>query len=181
MINYNPDILSKPFNKKYSKIKWDNNKNYLQAWKDGNTGFPFVDAFMRQLNETGYMPNRGRLLVSNFLIKLLLIDWKQGEKYFAQKLIDYDPAVNNGNWQWVSGTGVDYQPSFRILNPWTQIQKYDPECEYIKKWLPELKNISKKEIINCYKLCDNYDIYSKPIVNYEDARKRGLEIYSKKI
>ena len=181
VINYNPDILSKPFNKKYSKIKWDNNKNYLQAWKDGNTGFPFVDAFMRQLNETGYMPNRGRLLVSNFLIKLLLIDWKQGEKYFAQKLIDYDPAVNNGNWQWVSGTGVDYQPSFRILNPWTQIQKYDPECEYIKKWLPELKNISKKEIINWYKLCDNYDIYSKPIVNYEDARKRGLEIYSKKI
>lgn len=180
VINYNPDILTKPFNNKFNNIKWNNNNNYFEAWKNGKTGFPFIDAFMRQLNETGYMPNRGRLLVSNFLIKLLLIDWKKGEQYFAQKLIDYDPAVNNGNWQWVSGTGVDYQPSFRILNPWSQIQKYDSNCEYIKKWVPELKDISNKEIINWYKHFQNYNVYLEPIINYDESRKKALKIYSNK-
>ena len=115
IIHYNPKVLERPFKEKYSKIKWKNNLNEFKSWKEGKTGYPIVDASMRQMNKTGYMPNRGRLIVSNFLIKILMIDWKWGEKYFAQKLMDYDPAVNNGNWQWVSGTGVDYQPTFRIL------------------------------------------------------------------
>ena len=132
---------------------------------------------MRQMNKTGYMPNRGRLIVSNFLIKILMIDWKWGEKYFAQKLMDYDPAVNNGNWQWVSGTGVDYQPTFRILYPWTQISKYDNNCLYIKKWVPELKDMSDKEIKKWEECYSNYNIYIKPIVDYKESRKRALKMY----
>lgn len=126
-------------------------KNHFRAWCEGETGFPIVDAGMRELNTTGYMHNRVRMIVASFLIKDLHIDWRLGEKYFAQKLVDYDPAVNNGNWQWVASTGCDAQPYFRIFNPWLQQQKFDPDCLYIKRWLPALTSIPAKIIHNLNK------------------------------
>jgi deoxyribodipyrimidine photo-lyase len=133
-----PHVFGASFQQKYSGIKWSQNQKHFQAWCEGKTGFPIVDAGMRELNATGYMHNRVRMITASFLCKDLHIDWREGEKYFAQKLIDYDPAVNNGNWQWASSTGCDAQPYFRVFNPLLQQKKYDPECLYINKWIPEL-------------------------------------------
>ena len=168
---------------KYASIKWINNTSHFNLWKIGNTGYPIVDANMRALNKEGWMHNRGRLIVASFLIKTLGIDWKKGEKYFATKLIDYDVAVNNGNWQWVSGTGTDSQPYFRIFNPWTQSAKYDPQAEFIKKWIPELQDLQPQIIHNWYKYCndDNYKnivkSYNKPIVDYYTQKEKIIKIY----
>jgi len=127
-----PHVLGHAMKQKYNKIRWHHNNNWFKKWCDGETGFPVVDAGMRQLNSTGYMHNRARLIVASFLTKTLLIDWREGEKYFASKLTDYDPASNNGNWQWVASTGADSQPYFRIFNPWEQTKEWDTDCEYIK-------------------------------------------------
>lgn len=180
---YFPEVIGSSMKEKYDKIKWRNNKEYFRKWCRGETGFPIVDACMRQMNETGYMHNRGRLIVSNFLIKLLGIDWRWGEKYFAQKLVDYDPSVNNGNWQWSSGSGADSQQYNRIFNPTLQIEKFDKNCEYIKRWVPELIELSNKEIIkwidNYEEYKEKYDIkYVEPIINYEKSRKEVKELYS---
>lgn len=174
-----PHVLKKSLKPQYDKIKWKYNKKYLEAWKNGKTGFPIIDACMRQMNTTGWMHNRGRLIVSSFLIKTLLLNWREGEKYFAQKLIDYDVPNNNGNWAWASGSGADSQPYFRIFNPWSQGEKYDHDCKYIKKWIPELKNISNEDIHNWkekYKVHTNIN-YPKPIVNYSDQRDKALKMY----
>lgn len=176
ILYFYPHIVGNNFNKK--KIKWNNNKSYFEKWKKGETGFPIIDACMKQLNETGYMHNRGRMLVSSFLCKDLLIDWKWGEMYFATKLIDYNISANNGGWQWSSGTGVDSQPYFRIFNPWTQSKKYDPDCKYIKKWLPELKEIENKKIHEWYKYCREMDLYIKPIIDHDIQKKKALLMYS---
>jgi deoxyribodipyrimidine photo-lyase len=136
-----PYVFGKAFHQKYDKIKWDNNKTAFKIWCNGLTGFPIVDAGMRQLNKTGFMPNRLRMIVASFLTKDLHIDWRYGEKYFAQKLVDYDPCVNNGSWQWIASTGCNVQHYLRIFNPWIQQKKIDPECEYIKKWVTELKDV----------------------------------------
>ena len=161
---HHPHVFGNNMNKK--KIKWTNDKNLFDAWKNGNTGFPIVDAGMRQLNTIGYMHNRARLITSNFLIKILHIDWKYGELYFANKLVDYDPMLNNGNWQWSSSTGVDSQPYFRYFNPWLQSKKYDSDCIYIKKWIPELKNIQPKYIHQWNIYHGEFNInYPKPIVD----------------
>lgn len=141
-----PHVFGGSFHKKFDKIKWSPNRAAFKKWCEGKTGFPIVDAGMRELNETGFIDNRMRMIVASFLVKDLHIDWREGEKYFAQHLIDYDPAVNNGNWQWVASTGADAQPYFRVFNPWTQQKKFDPDCVYIKKWVPELKNATPKEI-----------------------------------
>jgi len=127
----------------------------------------------------GYMHNRARLITSAILIKILNIDWKWGEKYFATMLIDYDPVVNNGNWQWGAGCGVDSQPYFRIFNPWTQAKDYDPDCVYIKKWIPELKDVPAKDILKWDLVCDNYKNinYPKPIVDYKEERNIILSTY----
>jgi deoxyribodipyrimidine photo-lyase len=144
---YFPHILGRSFKKKYDHhIKWTNDKEWFQKWKEGNTGFALVDAGMKQLNATGWMHNRVRMIVAMFLTKDLLIDWRWGEKYFATKLVDYDPASNNGGWQWSSSTGTDAQPYFRIFNPDLQIKKYDKNYEYIKRWNPNYTN--KKKIID---------------------------------
>lgn len=171
-----PDIVGNSFKEKYDKIKWENKPVYFEKWKKGETGFPVVDACMKQLNRTGYMHNRGRMIVSSFLTKDLLTDWRKGEKYFAQNLIDYNISANNGGWQWAAGTGTDAQPFFRIFNPWTQSQKFDPECRYIKKWIPELKNVSPKKIHEWNKYCDE-KIYFKPIVQHDVQRKKALDMY----
>jgi deoxyribodipyrimidine photo-lyase len=136
-----PHVLGKSFKQKYDKIKWSNNKEWFQKWCEGKTGFPLVDAGMQQLNQTGWMHNRVRMIVAMFLTKDLLIDWRWGEKYFATKLVDYDPASNNGGWQWSSSTGTDAQPYFRIFSPELQTKKYDKNFEYITKWNPNYNDI----------------------------------------
>lgn len=174
-----PQVLGKALKPNYNKIKWHHNSNWFKKWCDGETGFPVVDASMRELNSTGFMHNRARLIVSSFLIKTLLISWEHGEKYFATKLTDYDPASNNGNWQWTSGSGADSQPYFRIFNPWRQAEEYDTNCVYIKKWIPELKDVPNKDIFNWETEWINYkDIkYPKPICNYEEQRDKAIKMY----
>jgi deoxyribodipyrimidine photo-lyase len=178
-----PDIFSgKSFRKSYDRIEWWNDNKLFNKWKNGETGYPIVDAGMRELNQTGYMHNRTRLITSNFLVKHLFIDWRKGEKYFASKLIDYDPSVNNGNWQFSSGSGGDSQPYFRMINPWLQSEKHDPECLYIKKWIPELRDISCYDIHNWNETYQDYDIdYPDPCVEYDfnKLKKLSKKVYSK--
>ena len=170
---YHSHVFGKPFHKKYEKITWET--EHFDKWKEGMTGYPIVDAGMRELNKTGYMHNRVRMITASFLTKHLLIDWRKGEKYFASKLVDYDPCVNNGNWQWASSTGCDAQPYFRIFNPWRQQERFDRECEYIKKWVPELKGLTAREIHNLKE--EPVKNYPEPVVEHETARKRALERY----
>ena len=174
-----PKVLGKSLKPKYDKIKWHYNTKWFNAWCKGQTGFAIVDAGMRQMNKTGYMHNRARLIVSSFLVKTLLIDWREGEKYFAQTLTDYDVANNNGNWQWISSVGADSQPFFRIFNPWRQGEEWDPKCEYIKQWVPELSSLDPKMIHNWSIEYEKYkDIkYPKPICNYEEQREKALKMY----
>jgi deoxyribodipyrimidine photo-lyase len=151
------------FRKEYDKIEWRNNENEFQQWCEGKTGYPIVDAGMRELNTTGFMHNRVRMVVASFLTKHLLIDWRWGEAYFAQKLLDFDFSANNGGWQWASGSGCDAAPYFRVFNPRLQTEKFDKQLEYIKKWVPELNSFD----------------YPQPIVDHDFARKRVLEVYQK--
>jgi deoxyribodipyrimidine photo-lyase len=150
-------------NVKHVKKKWKKNETHFKKWCKGETGYPLVDAGMRQLNETGWMHNRVRLIVSNFLTLKMGIDWKKGEKYFAQKLVDYDVASNNLNWQFSVGVGTDRNQFIRIYNPFLQSKKYDPECIYIKKWVKELKDVPAKDIHQWDKKYDLYNVYFEPI------------------
>ncbi|SEG39246.1 cryptochrome/photolyase family protein [Algoriphagus boritolerans] len=161
ILAYNPQVVERAFKPAYDQIPWRNNTEDFQAWCEGNTGYPIVDAGMRELNATGYMHNRVRMVVASFLTKHLLIDWKWGEAYFAKKLLDFELASNNGGWQWAAGTGTDAQPYFRVFNPDSQTEKFDKELKYIKKWIPEL-GTSK---------------YPKPIVDHKFARVRAIETY----
>ena len=156
-----PHTENKSFKPQYDRIEWRNNPEEFKRWCDGETGYPFVDAGMRELNETGFMHNRVRMLVGSFLCKHLLIDWRLGEAYFAEKLLDYEMASNVGNWQWVAGCGVDAAPYFRIFNPTEQIKKFDKDHAYIKKWVPDYQTSS----------------YPKQIVDHKMARERCLETY----
>ena len=177
-----PRVLQgKSLKPKYDAIKWENNTSWFNHWKKGTTGFPIVDACMRQLNETGYMHNRGRMIVASFLIKNLRTDWRWGEKYFAQNLVDYDPAANNGNWQWVSGSGADSQPYFRIFNPWTQSEKFDKDCVYIKKWCPELESVPNEHIHKWEKYHKEHLAikYPSPIIDYKESREKAIDMYKK--
>ncbi len=153
----------KAFKPQYDTIEWRKDEEGFKRWCKGETGYPIVDAGMRELNETGFMHNRVRMIVASFLSKHLLIDWRLGEAYFAQKLLDFDLAANNGGWQWAAGSGCDAAPYFRIFNPYLQTQKFDPKLEYIKKWVPEFQEFT----------------YPKPMVVHEEARKRCLEVYGK--
>jgi deoxyribodipyrimidine photo-lyase len=176
-----PHVLGSAMKTNYNKVHWHNNSNLFKKWCNGETGYPIVDAGMRQLNQTGYMHNRARLIVSSFLVKTLLISWEKGEKYFAQHLIDYDPASNNGNWQWIAGSGADSQPYFRIFNPWEQGKNYDSNCEYIKRWIPELRDVPNTDILNWENTYFQYKNikYPKPIVNYKTQKELALQMYSK--
>ncbi len=169
IVYHYPYVFGEPFRSKYQNIEWTNDKKLYTKWSRGVTGFPIVDAGMRQLNKTGWMHNRVRMITASFLVKDLHIDWRWGEKYFAQHLVDYDPAVNNGNWQWAASTGCDAQPYFRIFNPWLQQKRHDPQCRYVKTWVPEIKNIPDN---NIHKL-ENPDIerglYPLPIVDHRNA------------
>ena len=146
-----PHVFDGAFHRVYDRLEWRDNPKLFNAWCTGHTGFPIVDAGMRELNQSGYMHNRIRMVVASFLTKDLHINWRQGEQYFANHLSDYDPCVNNGSWQWAASTGCDAQPYFRIFNPWLQQAKFDPECEYIKRWLPELSALTPKQIHSLHK------------------------------
>lgn len=183
---FNPQVIGGALKSNYNKIKWHNSGRLFKAWCDGKTGFPIVDASMRQLNTIGWMHNRGRMIVSSFLTKILLIDWRLGERYFANKLVDYDPANNNGGWQWSAGTGADSQPYFRIFNPFLQSQNHDPDCEYIKRWVTELAEVENDIIHNwndlekINKINNNEKInikYPRPIVNYAEQKEKALKMY----
>lgn len=170
---HHPYVFGSNFRKKYDQIQWSTNVDHFEKWCSGLTGFPIVDAGMRQLNTTGWMHNRIRMVVSSFLTKSLRINWQWGEKYFAQNLIDYDPCVNNGSWQWAASTGCDAQPYFRIFNPWRQQERFDKECKYVKEWIPELRDYSSKEIHN-WKGCSTYP---KPIIDHKSEARRTLELF----
>lgn len=176
-----PNVFGNNFNDKFDVVAWDDDKERFKRWCDGKTGFPVVDAGMRELNETGYMHNRARMIVASFLTKDLHIHWLWGEKYFATKLIDYDPAVNNGSWQWAASTGCDAQPYFRIFNPWLQQKKFDPEAKYIKKWVPELADVPVSDIMNWEKKHVNYEdhTYPAPMVDHGEEREETLRRFEK--
>lgn len=149
------------FKKEYDRIAWRNDETEFKAWCEGRTGYPIVDAGMRELNATGFMHNRVRMITASFLIKHLLIDWRWGEAYFAQKLLDFDLAANNGGWQWAASSGCDAAPYFRVFNPTLQTQKFDPQLKYVRHWVPELDSLQ----------------YPRPIVQHEVARQRVLQVY----
>ncbi|QDK47444.1 deoxyribodipyrimidine photo-lyase [Bdellovibrio sp. ZAP7] len=158
-----PEVEKRSFRPEYDKIAWRNSKADFKKWCEGQTGYPLVDAGMRELNATGFMHNRVRMVVASFLCKHLLIHWSEGERYFAKKLLDYDLAANNGNWQWAAGSGCDAAPYFRIFNPETQAKKFDPDNEYIKKWVPEFET----------------EQYAKPMIDHNEARGRCLQEFTK--
>lgn len=158
-----PHVVNSSFKPAYDFIPWLNDESHFEAWCEGKTGYPIVDAGMRELNQTGFMHNRVRMIVSSFLTKHLLIDWRWGEAYFAQKLIDFDLASNNGGWQWAASSGVDAAPYFRVFNPYLQTERFDPELKYVRKWVHELNSPS----------------YPKPIVEHKMARERAINTYKK--
>jgi len=162
ILHHFPKTMDHAFRTEYDHIKWINNEQQFKAWCEGTTGFPLVDAGMRELNATGYMHNRVRMVVASFLTKDLLIDWRWGERYFARKLLDYEMASNVGGWQWAAGSGTDAAPYFRIFNPESQLKKFDPELKYIKKWVPEYADFSK---------------YPQPIIDHVFARERCLKVF----
>ena len=158
-----PQVVDRAFKPQYDRIPWRNNEAEFDAWCAGTTGYPIVDAGMRELNATGFMHNRVRMIVASFLTKHLLIDWRWGEAYFAKKLLDFELASNNGGWQWAAGTGTDAQPYFRVFNPDSQTEKFDKDLTYIKKWIPEFGTAA----------------YPNPIVDHKFARNRAIETYKK--
>jgi deoxyribodipyrimidine photo-lyase len=181
-----PDTVDAAYRAEYSSIPWANDDEGFDAWTTGRTGFPIVDAGMRQLANDGFMHNRVRMVAASFLVKDLLIDWRRGERWFRHHLIDGDVAQNVGNWQWVAGTGVDAAPYFRVFNPTTQSRRFDPDGEYIRKWVPELRIVSKEHIHDPWGAAVTRSElaaaltnsgYPKPIVDHGEARIRTLEVY----
>jgi deoxyribodipyrimidine photo-lyase len=160
-----PNVANQSFKPAYDHIRWENDEKMFEAWCQGKTGYPMVDAGMNELNQTGFMHNRVRMVVASFLCKHLLIDWRWGEAYFAEKLLDYDLSSNNGNWQWAAGTGCDAAPYFRIFNPESQMERFDKEMKYIKKWIPKF----------------DPEKYIEPIVEHKFARERALRVYKEGI
>lgn len=156
-----PYVTNSAFKPQYNRIRWRNQEKEFELWKKGMTGYPIVDAGMRELSATGFMHNRVRMIVASFLTKHLLIDWRWGEAWFAEKLFDFELASNNGNWQWAAGCGCDAAPYFRIFNPYEQTKKFDPELKYIRTWVPELDTLN----------------YPQPIVDHKEARERCLQVY----
>lgn len=172
-----PEVRTQNFRPEYDRLRWRNDQSEFEAWKQGRTGYPIVDAGMRQLRETGWMHNRARMVTASFLVKHLLIDWRWGERWFRENLLDGDLAANNGGWQWVAGTGTDAAPYFRIFNPMTQSRKFDPEGTYIRRWVPELQSLDRSAIHAPWEKGLTVDGYPGPIVDHRQARERALLAY----
>jgi deoxyribodipyrimidine photo-lyase len=175
--HYFPHVFERAFHTRYDALAWDEPGDRFYHWAAGKTGFPIVDAGMRELNSSGFMHNRVRMIVASFLTKDLHIDWRLGERYFASKLVDYDPAVNNGSWQWAASTGCDAQPYFRIFNPWLQQKRFDPECVYIKRWIPELTEVTAEIIHNGDKARISSS-YPAPMVVHAEEKVVAEAMYS---
>ncbi len=183
---FHPRVTNQAYRTEFDGIRWPGSDDHFRAWCAGRTGYPIVDAGMRELNRTGFMHNRVRMIVASFLVKDLLVDWRRGERYFAQKLLDYDLAANNGNWQWAASTGCDAQPYFRIFNPVAQSEKYDPDGGYIRRWVPELAALDNRDIHAPWRLTPiEQEIagvvlgrdYPAPIVDHALARERALALF----
>ena len=174
-----PQVLGHALKPKYDKIKWHHNERWFDAWKKGITGIPIVDASQRQLLQSAWTHNRGRMISSSILTKILLIDWRKGEQFYAQHLVDYDVANNNGGWGWSSGIGVDAQPWFRYFNTYMQSKEHDSKCEYIKTWIPELQNIEPNDIHNWDTAWEKHKDcgYPKPIVDYKEQKEKSMKMY----
>jgi deoxyribodipyrimidine photo-lyase len=179
-----PKLPYQNFNSKFDNFSWENNREFLTSWGAGSTGFPIIDAAMEQLWNTGWMHNRLRMVVGSFLIKNLLVDWRLGERYFFNTLVDYDLASNSFGWQWVAGSGADASPYFRIFNPILQSQKFDTDCIFIKKYLPVVQNVENNFIHDPFLQSNHKQVdlfgkrnYYKPIVDLSKSRNKALEIY----
>ena len=189
ILHHNPQVASgHSFIAKFDDLRFPNNPDYFSAWCNGNTGYPLVDAAMRQINQTGYMHNRLRMVVASFLVKDLLIDWRWGEQYFAEHLIDFDLSANNGGWQWAASTGCDAQPWFRIFNPVTQSERFDPKGQFIRKYVTELSQCSDKEIHSPWQISHERQQklglnigkdYPMPIVEHKTQRQLAIDLYKK--
>ncbi len=186
ILHHFPQARTAPFRQKYAEIRWRNDPDDFAAWCAGQTGYPFVDAAMRQLATIGWMHNRARMVVASFLVKHLLVDWRWGERFFMQHLLDGDPAANNGGWQWVAGTGTDAAPYFRVFNPITQSRKFDPDGAYIRRWLPEMAHLPREAIHTPWEFstaeqaqwgCRIGVDYPAPIIDHTFAHNRVLETY----
>ena len=182
LINHFPHMLRNNYSKKFDKFPWEKNLKLLTAWKKGLTGYPIVDAGMRELYSIGWMHNRVRMIVGSFLVKHLLIHWIEGEKHFRKCLLDYNQANNISGWQWVAGCGADAAPYFRIFNPILQGEKFDKDGDYVKKWVPELRKVPKKFIHKPWELNDQSILkldsdYPSPVVIHEEARARALKAF----
>lgn len=173
-----PKVFGHAYQDKYNDVQWKDNDEWFKKWCEGKTGFPIVDAGMRELVATGYMHNRTRMIVASFLTKDLHISWQKGEQFFAQHLVDYDPCVNNGSWQWAASTGTDAQPYFRIFNPWLQQKRFDEECKYIKKWVPELEPLTPKQIHKLDSVHAPSSIkYPRPIVDHKEEKDITMAMF----
>jgi len=175
---HHPQVFGSAFQERFDAIEWRQDERHFEAWCMGQTGFPIVDAGMRELRQTGFMHNRVRMIVASFLVKDLHIDWRWGEAWFARHLVDYDPAVNNGNWQWAASTGCDAQPWFRIFNPWLQQKRFDAGCSYIKCWLPELNGLQAADIHHWYKRFVSGHTYPEPIVDHATQSRLAKAMFS---
>ncbi len=174
LLAVHPYVLSRPFRDEFSHIEWNDDDDAFDAWCAGQTGYPIVDAAMRQLTQTGWMHNRSRMIVASFLVKDLLIDWRRGEQFFMQHLVDGDPASNNGGWQWAASTGTDAQPYFRIFNPTSQGKRYDPEGDYVRRFVPELAPVSKRHIHSPWQSPNPPAGYPAPIVDHSERRLAAI-------
>lgn len=186
ILYHHPDVLNHSFRKPYRDFPWRADPSDFQAWKEGWTGFPIVDAAMRELKATGWMHNRARMVVASFLVKDLLLDWRWGERWFREQLIDGDPAANNGGWQWAAGTGTDAAPYFRIFNPVRQGKRFDPQGAYVRRWIPELENVPLAFLHEPWKMPESQQRtigfnlgkdYPYPLVDHAAARERALQVY----
>ncbi|MGB3613079.1 MAG: FAD-binding domain-containing protein, partial [Elainellaceae cyanobacterium] len=174
-----PELADGPYREPFKDFPWENNEDHFQAWCEGRTGYPIVDAAMRQLNEIGWMHNRCRMIVASFLTKDLIIDWRWGERYFMQRLYDGDLSANNGGWQWSASSGMDPKP-LRIFNPASQAKKYDPEADYIREWLPELRSVDTEYLVTGDIPDDERDRcgYATPIVNHREQQRHFKQLYN---
>lgn len=184
VLYHNPEVVTENYKDYENEIQWSNNEEHLQRWKEGKTGYPIVDAGMRQLIQEGRMHNRLRMIVASFLTKDLLIDWREGYKWFRKMLIDHDTANNNGGWQWAASTGTDAQPYFRIFNPMTQGERYDPDAKYIKKYVPELRKVASEKIHSWNEIQTSEreklaPEYYHPIVDHSETREKAIDMYKK--
>lgn len=177
ILHHFPHVMQRSFRGEYDALPWRDAPDELAAWQEGQTGYPLVDAAMRQLKAVGWMPNRARMVVASFLTRHLLIDWRAGERHFMQWLLDGDPAANNGGWQWAAGTGTDAQPYFRIFNPTEQARRFDPQGHYIRRWVPELHDVPDTHIHEPWQMPHPPRSYPPPIIKHKIARERALSAY----